>query len=210
MKQGGWKLVVAIVLLHVVLYTIFMREEWIHGAIASERDSAHAVFGEDLAVDAHNRGVAWYTTLMVDSGVVYNTFAAYTVPKEQRNAAEPTDNMWPAFFDWWEGRLRLFFTVFYQACLRASAAVVWLPYTLLLLIPFVVDGLVQRQIKKTNFDYVSPILHRYSLHLIEILAVAIFMLFFAPWAMPVWLVPTVLVVCSASAGLILSNTQKRA
>ncbi|MVF23675.1 DUF4400 domain-containing protein [Methylocaldum sp. BRCS4] len=38
----------------------------------------------------------------------------------------------------------------------------WWPFLLATVVPFAVDGLAQRSIKQSNFDYSSPLAHRYS------------------------------------------------
>jgi hypothetical protein len=41
---------------------------------------------------------------------------------------------------------------------------VWWPFLAVTLMPFAIDGLIRRKVSQTNFDYPSPLAHRYSLY----------------------------------------------
>jgi len=84
-----------------------------------------------------------------------------------------------------------------------------MPYICILLIPAIYDGFMSWQVKRTNFDYVSPILHRYGtrglLYVIGTLLIA----FFSPIVLNPIIIPISMMVCCMLIGVVLSNFQKR-
>lgn len=209
MKNQGLKVIIVIVLVHVLLYAVFLNDGMITQSMRKEQAEIADVVGLDVAARIRARGQGWYERMLVDTGVVDNVFKMYVITDEQRESekiirSRATD----LFFAWWEDRVRLTFTIFYQAMVRAAYAVYWLPFGLALALPWLVDGMVQRKIKQTNFDYSSPVRHRYSLYLIEAAALSIFFLFFAPMPLPAWYVPATYVLCAGAVGFIAANTQK--
>ncbi|MGZ8157636.1 MAG: DUF4400 domain-containing protein [Methylobacter sp.] len=51
---------------------------------------------------------------------------------------------------------------------------VWWPLLAVASMPFAIDGLIRRKISQTNFDYQSPMAHRYSLY---VMLGAVYLLF---------------------------------
>lgn len=209
MKHQGLKVIIAIVLVHVLLYAIFLNDRMITGTMVKEQSAVVDMIGDDAAARIRARGADWYEKVFVDTGVVENVFGMYVITDEQRQSeriirSRATD----LFFAWWEDRVRMMFTVFYQASVRLAYAAYWLPFGLIVALPWLIDGAVQRKIKQTNFDYSSPVRHRYSLYLVEVVVVSIFFLMFAPMPLPAWYVPGVYVLCAVATGFIAANTQK--
>ena len=50
----------------------------------------------------------------------------------------------------------------YLAMRRFFLMLSWWPFLLAILFPFAMDGLARRKVKQSNFDYSSPLAHRYG------------------------------------------------
>ncbi|TCV79985.1 uncharacterized protein DUF4400, partial [Methylomonas methanica] len=83
------------------------------------------------------------------------------------------------------------------------------PYLAAALLPFVVDGLVRRKISQTNFDYPSPMAHRYSLYLILGALYLLLVSLTLPFPIPPQTIPVGVFVVAYAVNVLLANTQKR-
>jgi hypothetical protein len=59
-------------------------------------------------------------------------------------------------------RIQVIWDGIFQAMRRFFLMLAWWPFLLSDLMPFVSDGLARRKVKQSNFDYSSPLVHRYS------------------------------------------------
>ena len=80
---------------------------------------------------------------------------------------------------------------------------------LLLFVPAVYDGYMTWQIKRTNFDYASPVMHRYSVRGAAILLFGLLAAFMAPIALNPIIIPMGMMGCCVLFGLAFGNVQKR-
>ena len=71
------------------------------------------------------------------------------------------------------------------------------------------DGITSWRIKRTNFAYVSPLLHQLSTRGIACVVVGLVALFLAPLVLEPTLIPAGLMICCVMAGLMVGNLQKR-
>lgn len=108
-----------------------------------------------------------------------------------------------------EDRIQAFFDVLYQVFTRFALLMVWLPFALILMLPALWDGLMTWKIKKTTFDFSSPIIHRYSMIILGSGIILLFMGLFAPLAIPPVVLPSMIIGLALMAGLALSHLQKK-
>ncbi|ENX5681582.1 DUF4400 domain-containing protein [Salmonella enterica] len=80
---------------------------------------------------------------------------------------------------------------------------------LILFVPAVYDGMMTWRIKRTNFDYASPVLHRYSVRGTMYLMAGLFIAFFIPIALDPVVIPMTMMTCCVLVGLTFGNLQKR-
>ena len=71
------------------------------------------------------------------------------------------------------------------------------------------DGITSWRIKRTNFAYVSPLLHQLSTRGIACVVVGLVALFLAPLVLEPTLIPAGLMICCVMAGLMVGNLKKR-
>ena len=106
-------------------------------------------------------------------------------------------------------RLDVFWLSIHQAYYRLAVMIVWLPYLLPLLIAALLDGLLQREIRKWQFTFSSPAAHQFATKAIHgVLAVAILSPF-SPLALPPLAMPFMMGACALALWVGASNIQKR-
>ncbi len=191
-----------------LLFTVLAREDWVARAIETERGDAERVLGVPLTDAVRRRGQRWFDAVLVDSGVLAGCYALFTVPADERARDSDFGAAVPWFDAWFERRLAALFALAEQAFLRASFALLWLPHGLLLALPCTLDGLMRRQIRRSNFDYCSPLVYRGGIAMLEWLGMALLLSLFVPWALPLWSVPALLILSAIGCGAIAANVQK--
>jgi hypothetical protein len=112
-------------------------------------------------------------------------------------------------FPFIESRLNVLWDTIFQMIKRLTTAFTWLPYLAAALLPFILDGLVRRKISQTNFDYPSPMAHRYSLYLILGALYLLLVSLTLPFPIPPQAVPVGVFVVAYAVNVLLANTQKR-
>lgn len=203
------KLAIAFVVL-TTLYAVLVSERMVLDAANAELQAIEDRFGRDARDRLVARATRWYTAVIIDSGFQQEVWEGYTRTPEQR-AKTPEFETGPfaAGIDWFEGRIRVFFTLIFQVFLRFSAIVLWAPYVVVMAAYAIAKAIKIRRIKQTNFDYVSPLGHRYSYFLVRVLMVGTVLLFVLPFQLPAEFIPIIGALTALSLGFVLANTQKR-
>ena len=97
----------------------------------------------------------------------------------------------------------------YQMIKRFIMAWVWWPFLGVILVPFAIDGLIRRKVSQTNFDYPSPLAHRYSLYSMLGSVYLLFMGLTLPFPVPPQSIPAGIFIVAFALNVLLANTQKR-
>ena len=92
---------------------------------------------------------------------------------------------------------------------RFIMAWVWWPFFGVTLAPFAIDGLIRRKVSQTNFDYPSPLAHRYSLYSMLGSVYLLFMGLTLPFPVPPQAIPIGIFIVALALNVLLANTQKR-
>lgn len=208
-RLSALSMVLLIVIVHAVLFAVFVRETWILDALSRERVVLRETFGEELAGSVQQRAERWFNEGLVDTGVVQNSFFVFLPTQPERQASAPLEGFASPLFVWFEERLRVLWALVYHALHRWSALMAWLPYAGLVLVPFLLDGLLQRRIKQTNFDYTSPAAHSLGITLVALSILATVVILTAPFAITPLAVPGLLLLVSVTIGRLAANWQKR-
>lgn len=207
-NERSWKKVAVIGLIYVIAFFVLAKESWVVEQMTQEQQMARLAMGEERAEAAIRRATGWYERTFVDSGIQANSFRLL-VPNEEEKRLDPKPQVSAPLWNFVEQRLRVLWTIIYQAQQRASMALVWVPVALLMMLAFGVDGMVARKIKQTNFDYTSPVRHRYSVLAIDA-AVALFLLaLFAPMAISPVALPAFFLLLAISLAILMANVQKK-
>lgn len=208
MKKPLW-LVAWLLVIEVLVILLLIPGDWINKTIQRELELMEKNLGYETRQWISNTAGDWYKTSMLDSGFYDAIYRTLIPTEDERKKSKGMEDMGQIWFAWVEGRIKSFTNVIYQFYMRLALLYSWAPYLLILFIPAVYDGLMSWKIKRTNFDYASPVVHRYSIRGALFLGVGLFIAFFAPIALNPMVIPVAMMLCCVLLGLALSNVQKR-
>lgn len=208
MKKPFW-LVAWLLAIEVVVILLFMPGDWTKTAIIKEGQYVTNTLGQDSARWVQSKATQWYESSMIDSGFLDALHKHVLPSKEEKARSRGMETAWDPWFNWLTGRLDAFSKVVYQFFSRLALAWIWLPYMAILFLPALYDGMNMRRIKRTNFDYASPVIHRYSVRSATALIMGLLIAFFFPVAIDPIIIPIVLMCTCILVGLGVSNMQKR-
>lgn len=187
------------VLLEMVYCLVFAPLQEFKEVILLEQQTVASVFGPEDTRKIYERADWIYSRIFLKTGL-----AAQFVGKKVR----PNDSF-ANIRSYSRERAKVMLNYAYLIISRLSHFVTWLPLFVVLLAAGIYDGLCMREIKKTNFDWVSPVRSRYATRMSNAAIMVLFMALMAP----LWFTPLVIPICSVIAviGISLSvrNFQKR-
>ena len=208
MKAPLW-VVVWILVIELFLILVFVPGQWTEKVIIKEAQKIERALGTDSVEWIRDRADSWYNTTMIDSGV-YRTLYTVMIPtKRERENSRGMETLGSALWPGVEGRLTALMHVIYQVYARVALFLVWAPYMLILLVPSIWDGMMSWRIKRTNFDYASPIFHRYGVRGVIMITQIMLITFFMPIALSPLFIPLAMMGTSVMIGLTVANFQKR-
>lgn len=208
MKKPLWLVLWALVL-ELLVILVLIPGDWTDKAIEKEKELVAKSLGSKSQVWMQGKADAWYQSAIIDSGVYENTHFLLIPTKKEKERSRGMERMGQLWFEWVESRIDAIGSAIYQFFTRTALLLIWAPYILILFFPSLYDGIMTRRIKTTNFDYPSPILHRYSLRLIFYIGIGLMIAFFAPIAIDPLIIPVALITVSALIGVNVGNFQKR-
>lgn len=190
---------------------IFTPMGWAVDAIEKEKAMIAQVMGSSGGRFISAEADDWHKTFIIDSGLYAGTVKMLIPTKKQKERSKGIERMGTAegWFGWVQERIDTVSKVIHHTMMRVSMLKMWLPYILIILIPAAYDGLMTWKIKRTNFAYVSPVLHRYGARGVVLIAIIFLLLFFAPIAVHPIYIPVGLIAVCLLIGLMIGNTQKR-
>ena len=204
-----WLLVAWIIAIELIVILLLIPGNWTDKAIKRESVLIEQSLGVDTREWVQKKAALWYRSSMIDSGFYNEMYKVFIPTEQERMKSKGMQNMGEGWFLWVEGRMEALMNVIYQFYSRLALLTAWAPYMLILFIPAVYDGMMSWKIKRTNFDYASPVLHRYSVRGTVYLLAGLFIIFFVPFAFNPIIIPIVLMACCVLIGLTFSNLQKR-
>lgn len=190
---------------------IFTPMGWAVDAIHKEKGMIQQVMGASGSNAIISEADHWHQTLIIDSGLYAGTVKTLIPTAKQKKQSRGIERMGTqeGWFAWVRGRIDTVSQVIHHTLMRVSLLKMWLPYIPIILIPAAFDGLMTWRIKRTNFQYASPTLHRYGARGIGLIAVVFILLFFAPIAVHPIYIPAGLIAICLLMGIMIGNTQKR-
>lgn len=199
------------ILLTGILTTLLIPERYVLKMIDEERQSNYAFLGYDAARNTEGRAEQWFNTLFVKTGMMDASYRVTTTPeKEGHPDLDRVNELLDKGLAWTETRVRVIWAAAFQFMVRISVAVMWLPFILLILVPFIVDSLVSRKIKAASFAITSPHLQALGSRSLLWLMLGYLLLQMLPLKLhPVW-TPAFIGVASGAIWLSISHFAKRA
>ena len=192
-----------------LVIAVLVPGNWTAQVIEREGRLLEERLGKEEHKWVHDKARGWFNASLIDNGL-YNATRRHLVPSKQQVAdSKGLQNMGNIWFPWVDGRLQAFSNILYHCYSRFALLLTWLPYILIIFIPSIFDGLMTWKIKRNNFEYTSPIIHRYSSHGIIFLAITVVGMFIAPVVLEPLIIPFSIMLVAVLAGLVVGNMQKR-
>ena len=172
--------------LYACAFVVLVGEDYLLKMVATESRMNRSFYSEDVAKAAEARAERWFSAAFVDTGVMLHSFDMFVATEEEKRATDKTGldgDFGNQFFGWFEQRLRALWTLVWSAFIRVSSAILWLPFSVLILVPWVVDGWAQRERRKHTFEFSSAMQHQYALIALGLLPLAYLVVLTFPVAM---------------------------
>ncbi|QSV17591.1 DUF4400 domain-containing protein [Photobacterium ganghwense] len=208
MKSPFW-IVVLIFVLEVCIILILIPGDYTKQMIVDESALIQKNLGTESQRWIYKRANEYYQASILDSGFYEATHQLLIPTYEERMKSKGMETMGADWFIWVESRLDASMNVVYQFYSRVAILQLWAPYMLFLFIPAIWDGVMTWNIKRTNFQYASPFLHRYSMRSMWLVVIGTFIVFCSPFTMHPTFIPLMLMLLAVSVGVNISNMQKR-
>ncbi len=207
MKLPLW-LCASLLAVECVMILVFIPGRWTEHAIQQESALIKQHFGNEGYLWIKTQASKWFRASIIDSGIDAGIRRVY-LPDKARQPSKGMEHFARPWFTWLEGRIQALINVIYQFYVRLALLLAWLLYMLILLVPAMFDGWMTWKIKRTNFDYVSPAIHRYSLHGLVFLPIGLGLIFLLPLTINPMIIPVAMMLACLLLGWVLGNWQKR-
>lgn len=204
-----WFLVAVIIAIEIMVIALIFPGNLTYKAIQSEYAMVGRYLGTDTQQWVNTKASTWYRSSMLDSGFLEGMRRAVTPSKEEIARSRGMEGFGKLWFDFLGNRIDAFSKVVFQFYSRGALVLLWLPYMLLLFVPAIYDGMMNWRVKRTNFSYASPVLHRYSVRGAMILLGGMAVAFLLPIAIHPIVIPAIMMGCCVLLGISMGNMQKR-
>lgn len=176
-------------LLQAAIIALAFKASWIEEQLRGEQSYVEGYLGETAANDLSGRSAAIYKRWFVDTQIVARSYEAL-IP-DRSGPQHGMEGLAPWLFGWLEARLDTAWWMVYQAIYRSLLFLRWLPYLGALLAASMLDGFVERKIKKTTHQPANNV--RYHTSARAVLLLAFLLLFYLslpinvhPIVVPAW------------------------
>lgn len=174
-----------------ILLMILVDAEWVKSQIDIEQGYIAGYLGDEKAKMLRERTDAIFAERFVENEVVDKTYRFFLFNESTLTSA--AKGLAPASLLWIRDRIEAMWWLIYESIFRYQMTMYWLPFVLPLMLAAMLDGFMQRQIRKYEQGYASPAHHTtatalmvflwYSGFLYMAIPIAIHPLFIPVWAM---------------------------
>jgi len=197
-------------LLEVILVASFVSDRWTREIQATEDRMLIAYFGVEKESEIRQKAQHWFDQLFVQTGMRDSVYRYFIPTERERQMSKGFEDVGRHdLFPFIQSRLDVLWDTVYQMIKRFVLACVWIPFLAVAIIPFMIDGLIRRKISQTNFDYLSPMAHRYSLYVILAALYLLLMELTLPFPVPPQSLPIGVFIVVWALNIFFANTQKR-
>ena len=197
-------------LLEAVLVAALVSDDWLKTVQHTEDAMTVAYLGKEKDAEIRNTAKRWFDRLFVNTGAKEAMYRYFIPSEQERQHSLGFENVGrDSLFPFIAERIQVIWDGIYQAMRRFFLMLSWWPFLLSALMPFVLDGLARRKVKQSNFDYSSPLAHRYSFFaLLGVLYLLLVGLTF-PFPLPPQTMPIACLAIAVAMNVYLAHTQKR-
>lgn len=197
-------------LLEVILVASFVSDRWTREIQATEDRMLIAYFGVEKETEIRYTAGHWFDQLFVQTGMRESVYRYFIPTERERQMSKGFEEVGRNdLFPFIQSRLDVLWDTVYQMIKRFVMACAWLPFLAVAILPFAVDGLIRRKVSQTNFDYPSPMAHRYSLYVMLGALYLLLMGLTLPFPVPPQSMPIGIFIVAWAINTLLANTQKR-
>ncbi|MFZ2452355.1 MAG: DUF4400 domain-containing protein [Methylovulum miyakonense] len=197
-------------LLEIILVAGFVSDDWARNIQAIEDNSLIAYFGVEKEAEIRQTSQQWFDRLFVNTGIRESVYRYFIPTEHERQLSKGFEEVGRHdLFPFIQSRLDVLWDTVYQMIKRVIMAWVWLPFLAVTVLPFAIDGLIRRKVSQTNFDYPSPMAHRYSLYIMLGAVYLLLMGLTLPFPVPPQAIPVGVFIVAWALNVLLANTQKR-
>jgi hypothetical protein len=209
-KEKMIMFILSVVVLIGLVAGLLIPEPMVMKTVQAERKANYAFMGESAAI-AEARAERWYKALFVKTHLTQFTFdIAGGIKAGKARDDSKIERASSTAVEWWKGRMRVLWSVAFQFLVRLSNNLIWLPLGLLVLLPFIVDAMVVRKIKTTNFALASPHMQLFGTKSMILIVVGYLVLQLLPMKLHPVTAPLALALFSISTWIGISQFAKRA
>jgi hypothetical protein len=198
-------LLVTILLMEAGLVFLLMPKDPLVQMREHEFASIQTYLGEKTQVKVKKMADDWFVASFVKTGFMQATYDFLLNQWEQENDRFDDRGLSKLV----DRRLDVFWLSIHQAYYRFAVMAAWLPYLLPLLFASLVDGLLQREIRKWQFSFSSPAAHRAATKAIYLVIGMALLSPFFPLALPPLAMPLMMGAVALSLWVSAANIQKR-
>lgn len=188
-------------LLELVIVFILIPKTYIIQVGQYEEQALMSQLGQPTLEYVDTTAKEWFQQAFVDTKVLWTSYNML-FPLEQSGFGDGVDS-------WARSRFDTLWLTVYQAVFRLASFVIWLPYFVPLLVPCIVDGLLEREIRKYQFSLPSVFAHHGAYQFMIKLALGTIILPFAPFSTPPVVYPIAMGLLCLSVWIFFANLQKR-
>lgn len=197
-------------LLEVILVASFVSDRWTREIQATEDRMLIAYFGVEKEAEIRHTAQHWFNQLFVQTGMRESVYRYFIPTERERQMSKGFEDVGRNdLFPFIQSRLDVLWDTVYQMIKRFVMACAWLPFLVVVILPFAIDGLIRRKVSQTNFDYPSPMAHRYSLYVMLGALYLLLMGLTLPFPVPPQSLPIGIFIVAWAMNTLLANTQKR-
>jgi len=197
-------------LMEIILVASFVSDRWVREIQAREDNMLVAYIGIKKEAEIRQTSQQWFEQLFVKTGIRESVYRYFIPTEHERQLSKGFEDVGRTdLFPFIQSRLDVLWDTVYQMIKRLFIAWAWRPLLVVALVPFAIDGLIRRKVSQTNFDYPSPMAHRYSLYVILGSLYLLCMGLTLPFSVPPQALPVGIFMVAWALNVLLANTQKR-
>ncbi len=197
-------------LLEVILVASFVSDRWTREIQITEDRMLVAYFGVEKEAEIRQTAQQYFGKLFIRTGIRDSVYRYFIPTERERQMSMGFEDVGRYdLFPFIQSRLDVLWDTVYQMLKRIVIACVWFPFLAVAVFSFAIDGLIRRKVSQTNFDYPSPMAHRYSLYVVVGAFYLLLMGLTLPFAVPPQSLPIGILIIAWAINVLLANTQKR-
>lgn len=207
-KSGRSSVVFIFILLTQILAVmVFVPSDFIDSTRVTEIRWLETIYFDDTIIWIADTSYWLYDILVQKTGLADTIRWAFTPGPDNSEVSGLGRNV---FFPYLQDRGVALEALAHLMIIRAVAIAVWFPLYVIILMPSLVDGLIERRIKRETFSYPSPMKHRMGLKMDFFVIFLIIAGLLSPIPIPPLILPMTLAVSLAVTGImVVGNLPKK-